>query len=125
MRAGFHKKNISSLEIIDTTTNKVNRAVSTSINLSLCFLKMPKNRNCKIPKQIAAAMAILSGKKASMTIYTISGKRLCNKVERIFIIKKSGKWDSNLRPSAWETDALPTELLPHSFCKINNFFGKK
>ena len=25
----------------------------------------------------------------------------------------SGKWDSNPRPSAWEADALPTELLPH------------
>ncbi len=24
----------------------------------------------------------------------------------------SGKWDSNPRPSAWEADALPTELLP-------------
>ncbi len=26
---------------------------------------------------------------------------------------KSGKRDSNPRPSAWEADALPTELLPH------------
>ena len=25
----------------------------------------------------------------------------------------SGKRDSNPRPSAWEADALPTELLPH------------
>ena len=25
----------------------------------------------------------------------------------------SGKWGSNPRPSAWEADALPTELLPH------------
>ena len=24
----------------------------------------------------------------------------------------SGKWDSDPRPSAWEADALPTELLP-------------
>jgi hypothetical protein len=24
----------------------------------------------------------------------------------------SGKWGSNPRPSAWEADALPTELLP-------------
>ena len=40
----------------------------------------------------------------------------------------SGKRDSNPRPSAWEADALPTELLPHSFAKINkildNFLGK-
>ena len=28
-------------------------------------------------------------------------------------LKKSGKWVSNPRPSAWEADALPTELLPH------------
>ena len=26
--------------------------------------------------------------------------------------KKSGKRDSNPRPSAWEANALPTELLP-------------
>ena len=26
---------------------------------------------------------------------------------------ESGKRDSNSRPSAWEADALPTELLPH------------
>lgn len=25
----------------------------------------------------------------------------------------SGKRDSNPRPSAWEAEALPTELLPH------------
>ena len=27
----------------------------------------------------------------------------------------SGKRDSNPRPSAWEADALPTELLPQIF----------
>ncbi len=27
----------------------------------------------------------------------------------------SGKRDSNPRPSAWEADALPTELLPQLF----------
>jgi hypothetical protein len=27
--------------------------------------------------------------------------------------KVSGRRDSNPRPSAWEADALPTELLPH------------
>jgi hypothetical protein len=26
--------------------------------------------------------------------------------------KMSGKWGSNPRPSAWEANALPTELLP-------------
>ena len=30
----------------------------------------------------------------------------------LIINKKSGKRDSNPRPSAWEADALPTELLP-------------
>ena len=29
------------------------------------------------------------------------------------LFSKSGKRDSNPRPSAWEADALPTELLPH------------
>ena len=33
----------------------------------------------------------------------------------------SGKRDSNPRPSAWEADALPTELLPHS-AKVQLFF---
>ncbi len=27
-------------------------------------------------------------------------------------LSMSGKWGSNPRPSAWEADALPTELLP-------------
>ena len=30
--------------------------------------------------------------------------------ERVF--RRSGRWDSNPRPSAWEADALPTELHP-------------
>ena len=34
----------------------------------------------------------------------------------------SGKRDSNPRPSAWEADALPTELLPHS-AKVHFFFN--
>ena len=33
----------------------------------------------------------------------------------------SGKRDSNPRPSAWEADALPTELLPHFLCKNIDF----
>ena len=32
------------------------------------------------------------------------------KVKKVF---KSGKRDSNPRPSVWETDALPAELFPH------------
>ena len=36
----------------------------------------------------------------------------------------SGKWGSNPRPSAWEADALPTELLPLvSAAKIKFFIG--
>ena len=31
------------------------------------------------------------------------------------IKKKSGRRGSNPRPSAWKADALPTELLPHTF----------
>ena len=34
---------------------------------------------------------------------------------------RSGKRDSNSRPSAWEANALPTELLPHFVCKCNVF----
>ncbi len=33
----------------------------------------------------------------------------------------SGKRDSNPRPSAWEADALPTELFPQKHCKCRNF----
>lgn len=33
---------------------------------------------------------------------------------KTFIV--SGKRDSNPRPSAWEADALPTELLPPFAC---------
>ena len=34
----------------------------------------------------------------------------------------SGKRDSNPRPSAWEADALPTELFPRWDGKVSNFF---
>ena len=34
----------------------------------------------------------------------------------------SGKRDSNPRPSAWEADALPTELFPHSKHKVTPIF---
>ena len=47
------------------------------------------------------------------------------------MIIKSGKRDSNSRPSAWEADALPTELLPRLvYCKcmrcvyfVQNYFS--
>ena len=32
---------------------------------------------------------------------------------------RSGKRDSNPRPSAWEADALPTELFPQFICGAN------
>ena len=37
----------------------------------------------------------------------------------------SGKRDSNPRPSAWEADALPTELLPQysSLCNLVEIVG--
>ena len=35
----------------------------------------------------------------------------------------SGKRDSNPRPSAWEADALPTELFPQKHCKCRNFLS--
>ncbi len=33
--------------------------------------------------------------------------------------KRSGRRGSNPRPSAWEADALPTELLPHGLPNVN------
>ncbi len=34
---------------------------------------------------------------------------------------QSGKRDSNPRPSAWEANALPTELLPLMGAKLQHF----
>ena len=63
---------------------------------------------------------------SSHTCYTYVHPRKCKKEKGGFLIKKpkgfhqplgfhggSGKRGSNPRPSAWEADALPTELLPH------------
>ena len=38
------------------------------------------------------------------------------------LLMVSGKRDSNPRPSAWEADALPTELLPHDGANIDISF---
>jgi hypothetical protein len=34
--------------------------------------------------------------------------------------EKSGRWDSNPRPSPWQGDILPTEPRPHLRKNINN-----
>ena len=47
---------------------------------------------------------------------TSSLPRKCSTPElhgQTFILIKSGRRDSNPRPSAWKADALPSELLPH------------
>ena len=50
----------------------------------------------------------------------IFGAFQCN----LMIFDLSGKWDSDPRPSAWEADALPTELLPQFSGKNNkNFYS--
>ena len=36
------------------------------------------------------------------------------------IFKKSGRRDSNPRPSAWEAEALPAELLPLGYRRMTN-----
>ena len=38
-----------------------------------------------------------------------------SKKKQKYFKKKSGRQDSNLRPSAWKADALPTELRPLIF----------
>ena len=46
----------------------------------------------------------------------------------LFVIKLSGKRDSNPRPLAWEANALPTELLPRLYqttANIANLFDNK
>ncbi len=43
-----------------------------------------------------------------------------------YLSTSSGKRDSNPRPSLWESDALPTELLPPKFCgetNLQNFYS--
>ena len=37
-------------------------------------------------------------------------------INKIVLSCLSGKRDSNPRPSAWEANALPTELLPRDRC---------
>ncbi len=46
------------------------------------------------------------GKKENQTVRAFTNHLISN---------MSGKRGSNSRPSAWEADALPTELLPHVF----------
>ena len=41
---------------------------------------------------------------------------------KLMNLSESGKWVSNPRPSAWEADALPTELLPQCVCKFKKIF---
>ena len=45
----------------------------------------------------------------------LSNKKYQQHTELLIFKKVSGKRDSNPRPSAWEADALPTELLPQFF----------
>ena len=66
MRAGFHKKKISLSKIIDITQSRAKRAVSKIIKLSHRFLIIPIIKNCKIPKAIATAIAVLGGKILSI-----------------------------------------------------------
>ena len=49
----------------------------------------------------------------------ITNKKRQSNVPCLF---RSGKRDSNSRPSAWEADALPTELFPQSWCKYRQNF---
>src|SRR5438105_13297347 len=39
-------------------------------------------------------------------------RRALRKERRFLALPSSGRWGSNPRPSAWEADALPTELRP-------------
>ena len=41
-----------------------------------------------------------------------------NKRNKIFLLKWCGTPVSNRRPSAWQADALPTELVPHWWINI-------
>ncbi len=46
------------------------------------------------------------------SLYIAKKEEICHQKSSFSM---SGKRDSNPRPSAWEADALPTELLPHCF----------
>ena len=55
-------------------------------------------------------LALLGGIVVLRTILSVF---LNKEIKELESEEKSGKRDSNPRPSAWEADALPTELLPH------------
>ena len=44
-------------------------------------------------------------------MYPFKMKKVCH-IQQTLVFIESGKRDSNPRPSAWEANALPTELFP-------------
>ena len=59
--------------------------------------------------------------KKSMRIMDFFSKGCFDKP--VFDGKWSGKRDSNSRPSGWQPDALPTELLPRAYVFIQFFLS--
>ena len=57
----------------------------------------------------------LPRKRSTPELHRLTSHRNC---------KKSGRRDSNSRPSAWKADALPTELLPLILNQSCSFVGR-
>ena len=64
-----------------------------------------------LPEAVAPVITITAGR--SITKHYEPGANPARKADM------SGKRGSNSRPSAWEADALPTELLPHAAAKVH------
>ena len=69
-----------------------------------------KTQNFVLP---AAIFGLLRLKEIFLRMNELDTKRGQSKTDDLSPV--SGKRDSNPRPSAWEADALPTELLPQFY----------
>ena len=81
------------------------------------------------PGNWARAGHTMAKRSINMNIFFI-GEYLCKTKQARCRVGRtclylSGRRVSNPRPSAWEANALPTELLPHSLrCKCTTIFEK-
>ena len=103
-------------------------ALNVAIALSAKTLLKQKSVTCRLKMLLVEC-------DSSTSFFTVCRKRLSYNKKRgksfqISLFSMSGKRGSNSWPSAWEADALPTELLPqvksiHSIkmrCKITKYF---
>ena len=91
-----------------TPRHKVTRVLKLLDNKNILLCSDVLLRACpKMACDAFASLSLLIGSRA--LVYKYNKKHLWG----AFLL--SGKRDSNPRPSAWEANALPTELLPRCF----------